>query len=196
MTSHARVTAIRWRARKIPLCLQDVSCQDIGISRATSAKVPSCPCPPRPSLPVPPAPLRGAAAAGGAARRWGPQGRRLPGTEAGGLGFRASERRAGEGRCGHGGRLSLRLPQIRARRKVFGLLAFLPAVLNETVGAIPADGCNGATQSPPLATVAAAATAPRRQCNSCNSSPPTVKPVERSRVIPSETFRTIPSQTF
>ena len=51
-------------------------------------------------------------------------------------------------------------------------------------------------RSPPLATVATAATAPRRQCNSCNSSPPTVKPVERSRVIPSETFRTIPSQTF
>ena len=50
--------------------------------------------------------------------------------------------------------------------------------------------------SPLLATVPAAATAPRRQCNSCNSSPPTVKPVERSRVIPSGTFRTIPSETF
>ena len=35
----------------------------------------------------------------------------------------------------------------------------------------------------------------RRQCNSCNSSPPTVKPVERSRVIPSDPFRTLPSET-
>ena len=78
------------------------------------------------------------------------------------------------------GRLSLRLPQLRARRAVRGLLAFLPAVLNETVGAIPADGCNGATFG--------AISPSGHSCNCCNSSPPTAKPFQRSRVIPNGIF--------
>ena len=96
------------------------------------------------------------------------------------MGFRASERRAGQGRCGHGGRLSLRLPQLRACRTVHGLLVFLPAVLNETVGAIPADGCKGATFG--------AISPSGHSCNCCNSAPPTAKPFQRSRVIPSGIF--------
>ena len=77
-------------------------------------------------------------------------------------------------------RISLRFPQLRARRAVHGLLAFLPAVLHETVGAIPADGCKGATFG--------AISPSGHSCNCCNSSPPTAKPFQRSRVIPSGIF--------
>ena len=104
-------------------------------------------------------------------------------------GFRASAEagggriwkgRAGEGRRGHGVVFHCASPQLRACRAVHGLLAFLPAVLNETVGAIPADGCKGATFG--------AISPSGHSCNCCNSAPPTAKPFQRSRVIPSGIF--------